>query len=100
MSTTARGSWTAQEGTPSPLGVTWIESEQGYNFALYSKHADRVTLLLYRDDDVANPVLAHPFDHLTNKSDRVWHCRISRAAMSDARYYAYAVDGPAPSGRF
>ena len=95
-----RGSWTAQEGTPSPLGVTWIESEQAYNFALYSKHAERVTLLLYRDDDVANPVLAHPFDHLTNKSGRVWHCRIPRVAMSDARYYAYAVDGPGPVGRF
>ena len=24
-------SWAAQEGTPSPLGVTWIESEQAYN---------------------------------------------------------------------
>ena len=100
MSTSARGSWTTQEGAPSPLGVTWIESEQAYNFALYSKHAERVTLLLYRDDDVANPVLARPFDHLTNKSGRVWHCRIPRAAMSGARYYAYAVDGPAPGGRF
>jgi hypothetical protein len=51
-------------GDPSPLGVTWIESEQGYNFALYSKHAERFTLLLYRGDDVANPVPAQPFDHL------------------------------------
>ena len=66
MSTTARGSWTAQEGTPSPLGVTWIESEQGYNFALYSKHAECFTLLLYRDDDVANPVPAQPLSHQRN----------------------------------
>jgi isoamylase len=96
----ARRTWAAQEGMPSPLGVTWIESEQAYNFALYSKHAEHVTLLLYRDDDVANPVLAQPLDHLTNKSGRVWHCRIPQAAMSGARYYAYAVDGPEPVGRF
>ena len=100
MSTPALTSWAAQEGTPAPLGVTWIEREQAYNFALYSKHAEAVTLLLYHDDDVANPVRRHPFDHLTNKSGRIWHCRIPRAAMNGARYYAYAVDGPAPGGRF
>lgn len=100
MSASTLRRWTAREGTPFPLGVTWIEGEQAYNFALYSKHAERVTLLLYREDDVDTPALTHPFDHLTNKSGRVWHCRIPKRSMNGARYYAYSVAGPEPAGRF
>jgi glycogen operon protein len=44
--------WYALEGSPSPLGVTWIEDEAAYNFALYSKHATQVTLLLYSEIDL------------------------------------------------
>jgi len=43
--------WVSIEGAPLPLGVTWIAEEQAYNFAVYSKHAARVTLLLCKDDD-------------------------------------------------
>jgi enoyl-[acyl-carrier protein] reductase I len=42
-------SWTANEGSPFPLGTTWVNSQQAYDCALYSKHAHAVTLLLYRD---------------------------------------------------
>ena len=31
--------WSKLEGFPRPLGLSWIEEEQAYNFALYSKHA-------------------------------------------------------------
>ena len=48
------GRWASQEGTQSPLGITWVEAEQAFNFALYSKHATGVTLLLYVSDDLAN----------------------------------------------
>src|SRR5512146_2099410 len=40
-----RLSWSAREGSPLPLGVRWIATDSAYNFALYSKHADRVVLL-------------------------------------------------------
>ena len=30
-------SWATVEGAPFPQGVSWIEDEQAYNFALYSK---------------------------------------------------------------
>lgn len=92
--------WTAMEGFPFPLGVTWIEQEQAYNFALYSKHAESVTLLLYRENDIVNPVFTYPFDYLKNKSGRIWHCRIPQATMSGASYYAYVITGPEPQGRF
>ena len=32
------------EGLPFPLGATWIEEQQAFNFALYSKHAESVEL--------------------------------------------------------
>jgi len=86
--------WTSIEGSPTPLGVTWIADEQAYNFALYSKHAQKVTLLLYKADDLITPVLAYAFEPLSNKTERMWHCRIKRAGIPDARYYAYRVEGP------
>jgi isoamylase len=97
---TPRSSWAAAEGLPFPLGATWIEEERAFNFALYSKHAAGVTLLLYAAGDIVNPVFAYPFDYLRNKSGRVWHCRLALSAMKGAAYYAYRVDGPEPAGQF
>jgi len=65
--------WAHIEGSPLPLGATWIEDEQAFNFALYAQHAESVTLLLYSPDDLAKPVLSLPFDSLHNKSGRIWH---------------------------
>lgn len=69
-------SWATTEGAPFPLGATWIEQEQAYNFALHSKHAESVTLLFYGRNDFVSPLLSRPLDHLMNKSGRIWHCRI------------------------
>lgn len=86
--------WASQEGTQSPLGVTWIEEEQAFNFALYSKHATEVVLLLYTSDDTVSPAIRHWLSYLTNKSGRVWHCRIPSSQLSNVVYYAYQVEGP------
>jgi isoamylase len=94
------GVWAQQEGLCTPLGVHWIESEQAFNFALYSKHASAVTLLLYTKENVLNPFVMLPLDPYRNKSGRVWHCRIPEQAMQGAIYYAYSIDGPPPNGRF
>jgi isoamylase len=85
--------WTKFEGSPFPLGVSWVEQEEAYNFALYSKHATGVTLLLYSEKDFVNPVYRYQLDYLKNKSARVWHCRIPCAMVNDANYYAYTVEG-------
>ncbi len=92
-----RSTWEQAEGSPLPLGVTWIEDEQAYNFALHSEHAESVTLLLYSVDDLVNPDLIFRFDFLHNKSGRIWHCRIPIAQIGDACYYAYSVSGQTPS---
>jgi len=92
--------WARQEGLSAPLGAHWIEELKVYNFALYSKYATQVTLLLYSRDDAANPVKTIILDPLKNKSGRVWHCRVPESDMVQALYYAYQVDGPAPRERF
>ncbi len=92
--------WTAEEGSPLPSGVTWISDLQAYNFALYSEHAENVTLLLYAESDLVRPLLTYHFDYLKNKTERTWHCIIPGSKMRNARYYAYSVDGPSAAGSF
>jgi isoamylase len=86
--------WTASEGSPSPLGVTWIEAEQAYNFALFSVHATGVTILLYSDKDLLYPVYEQSLDYLVHRSGGIWHVRIPASTVRQASYYGYRVGGP------
>lgn len=88
-----RRTWAQIEGTPLPLGATWIEEEQAFNFAVHAEQAEGVSLLFYSADDLANPVLTFPFDSIRNKSGRIWHCRLLLNQIRGARYYAYSVSG-------
>ena len=90
--------WAHAEGLPLPLGATWIEDEQAFNFAVYAEHAECVKLFLYSPEDLANPILSFQLDSLRNKSGRVWHCRIPLSRIRDARYYAYSVSGQSITG--
>src|SRR5215475_12717548 len=92
-----RPTWEQAEGSPLPLGVTWIEEEQALNFAVHAEHAESVTLLLYTPEDLINPLLAYRFDFLRNKTGRIWHCRIPLSEISEARYYGHSVSGEAVS---
>lgn len=96
----ARPRWAATEGSSFPLGVSWVAEEAAYNFALYSRFAEAVTLLLYSASEFETPVFEYAFDPFRNKSGRIWHCRIPRDTVPDATYYAYAIGGPLPAGRF
>ena len=88
-----RRSWAQAEGTPLPLGATWMEEEQSFNFAVHAEHAESVTLLFFSSTDLVNPLLTFRFDFLRNKSGRIWHCRLPITEIGDARYYAYSVSG-------
>ena len=92
-----RLTWEQAEGSSLPLGATWIEEEQAFNFAVHAEQAESVTLLLYAANDLINPLLSYRFDFLRNKSGRVWHCRIPLGKIAAARYYAYSVSGEAVS---
>jgi len=91
--TPIRPTWEQTEGTSLPLGVTWIETEQAFNFAIHAEHAESVTLLFYSSTDLANPVLEYRFDYLRNKSGQVWHCRIPASELGSCEYYGYSVSG-------
>ena len=62
-----RLTWTELEGRPHPLGVSRAE-DGALNFALYSKHATAVRLLLFRDGDLVTPVLELTLDPLRHRS--------------------------------
>ncbi|MDB4542983.1 isoamylase [bacterium] len=95
-----KDSWFAIEGSAFPLGATWIPDQQAYNFALYSKHATAVSLLLFREEDSSNPAVIVRLDHSSNKSGRIWHCRVPRTDLRGATHYAYSVDGPKTGDAF
>ncbi|MFH1299727.1 MAG: alpha-amylase family glycosyl hydrolase [Planctomycetota bacterium] len=87
--------WEKFEGTPSPLGVNWLNREQAYNFAIEAMNASRVTLLLYLEKEINTPSYSMELDPFKNKSGSVWHCRVPITKAKDAVYYAYRIDGPA-----
>jgi isoamylase len=86
--------WPSIEGSPMPLGVTYIAEEQAYNFALYSKNATEVTLLLFNKESDVKPVVEVWLEPLEHKTKRVWHCRLKEREIKGACHYAYLVNGP------
>lgn len=85
--------WYAREGNPHLSGSVWVEEEQSYNFALFSREATGVVLVIYDDSDFARPIFEFKFDPLANKSNGVWHCRIPKNSIYTGKYYAYRVEG-------
>ncbi|HEY2157633.1 MAG TPA: hypothetical protein VGH33_18535, partial [Isosphaeraceae bacterium] len=86
--------WASALGGLSPVGASWVEEARACNFSLYSRHAERVRLLLFGEADLARPVVVIDIDPRRNKTWDLWHCRPGEADLRGARYYAYSVDGP------
>ncbi len=87
-------SWDGAEGTPAPLGASWVDVQSAWNFSLYSRDAGAVTLLIYTADDHVRPVAEVELDPLVNKTGRIWHCRVGVEQVPGAAHYAFRVDGP------
>ena len=81
-------------GDEWPFGAVWIEAEQAFNFALFSRSATQVTLLCYRQEDILTPAFSFEFQHPEHKSGNIWHCRIPLEALNGATLYAYRINGP------
>jgi len=85
-------------GHPLPFGVT--ETRHGLNFAVFSKHATAVTLVLFgRRREAA--VLELPLDLDTNHTGHVWHVELT-GLDPGTRYgwRAARVGGDAPVHRY
>ncbi len=91
--------WTATEGTRFPLGTSWVEEDSAWNFSLYSQDAESVTLLLYAETDLVNPVFTYRFDYLRNKSGRIWHCRVAQATSPRRALLRLLGGRPRAAGR-
>jgi isoamylase len=76
----------AWRGRPYPLGATWDGA--GVNFALFSKHAERVELCLF------DPKGRREIERieLRERSDFIWHGYLPEARPG--QLYAYRVHGP------
>ena len=76
---------TVEKGTPFPLGATLCAD--GINFAIYSKHATEVFLLLF---DTAE---GEPTDiiQLRDRDRFIWHARVK--GLSAGQLYGYKVRG-------
>jgi isoamylase len=73
-------------GAPDPLGATW--DGEGTNFAIFSEHAEQVTLCLFAqpDDDEESERVT-----LAERTGDTWHCYIPEARPGQA--YGYRVHG-------
>ncbi len=77
------------EGRPLPLGVH--DCCDGFNFALFSRHAARVELLLFEDADSATPFAIIDLDPTLHRTGDIWHALVDGVRFGQA--YAYCVDG-------
>lgn len=73
-------------GKPYPLGATW--SPAGTNFAVFSEHATRVDLCLYRPDDTEKEAYRI---QMMEQTDLVWHLFIPELATGWR--YGYRAHG-------
>jgi glycogen operon protein len=74
-------------GRPYPLGATW--DGLGVNFALYSRHAERVQVVLFHDD---SPDSASRSIVLPERTGPVWHGYVPD--LTPGQLYGYRVHGP------
>ncbi len=77
-------------GSPYLLGATL--SSEGCNFAIFSRNAVSVNLLLFNDYKDSKPSHTIEFDRKINKTGDIWHIFVY--GIKNGQYYGYTVDGP------
>ncbi len=85
-----RASATPGSGSPHPLGARPID--KGVHFSIYSKHAQRVELLLYDHADSDAPSRIVPLDGDAHRTWHYWHVFVPR--LKPGQIYGWRVHGP------
>jgi isoamylase len=80
-------------GSPLPAGAT--PAPNGTNFALISRHATAVWLVLSEPCD-STRYLEIPLDSRANRTGDHWHVRVD--GLPEVFCYGYRVDGPSGNG--
>ena len=78
------------DGEPLPLGLH--ECWNGVNLAVFSRHATRMTLLLFDDAAQAEPTARINLDPRRHRTGDIWHTRLSGDLRG--KFYALQADGP------
>jgi isoamylase len=87
--------FTFSAGSPLPHGVHLHMG--GVNFALFSRHATRVWLLLFEDVHATQPFQVVELDPRHHKTGDMWHICVQGAGRG--LVYAFRVEGPHDPGR-
>jgi len=77
-------------GKALPLGASLIND--GINFAVFSRNATAVTLILFESADPGSRWIEIPLDKKGNKTGNIWHCFIKD--LKAGTCYLYRADGP------
>ncbi len=77
-------------GEPLPFGASIHNN--GVNFALFSRNATSVTLLLFDEAENCVPFAELVLDPYLNKTGDVWHINVD--GIQEGTYYLYRIDGP------
>jgi len=80
-------------GSPLPLGSTI--TPQGINFALFSRHADSVSLVIAPHPERPDRI-EFPLDRSIHKTGDIWHILLANAPLN--LRYGYRISGPYDPG--
>ena len=77
-------------GRPLPLGC--VAEPEGHNFAVFSRHAERMSLLLFDAEALHKPWFSFDLDPSCHRTGDVWHVRLH--GLPSGTVYAWRADGP------
>jgi isoamylase len=80
---------TSSSGRSFPLGAR--VSARGINFAVYSRNAEKIELLLFNSADDAAPARIIPLDPDANRTAHYWHVFVP--GLKSGQIYAYRAYG-------
>ncbi|MDR1429155.1 MAG: glycogen debranching protein GlgX [Spirochaetaceae bacterium] len=79
-----------ETGKPLPLGA--IPTGRGINFAVFSRYAFSIILVLFESDREGSPCREIVLDPEKNRTGDIWHCHIP--GLKAGALYLYRADGP------
>jgi glycogen operon protein len=77
-------------GKSLPLGA--VPTETGVNFAIFSRHAASIRLLLFESEKSEDPFEEIKLDNQKNRTGDIWHCHVK--GLKAGAFYLYRADGP------
>ncbi|MDR1836037.1 MAG: glycogen debranching protein GlgX [Treponema sp.] len=80
----------ADSGKALPLGASLVND--GVNFAIFSRNATAITLIIFESHEPGSRKAEIPLDKKRNKTGNIWHCFIRGMKAGDC--YLYRADGP------